>query len=102
MRNDAEYVAGTDPTNAASVFRLDIAHTNGRSVVGFEALPAQGAGYAGHSRFYDLLGASNLLTPAWLPLPGYSNLPGSSGYVSYTNSPADGGLYYYRGGTRLE
>ena len=65
--NREEYVAGTDPTNRASVFRLAIARTNGQSVVGFDALPAQGEGYAGRARFYDLLEGSNLYDASWLP-----------------------------------
>ena len=46
--------------------------------------------------------ARTLNDALWLPIPGYSNLPGSRGRVSYTNPPPDAGARFYRGKTRLE
>jgi uncharacterized repeat protein (TIGR02543 family) len=87
----AEYVAGTDPTNANSVFRL----TSGVS------LPWEGFVLRWSSisnRFYDLSRATNLLagTNAFMSLPDGINLPATPPENSYTDRVNGVGPYFYK------
>lgn len=103
LSNAGEYTAGTDPTNAASVFALSVAIDNGQSAPGFEALSVSGPGYGGRVRFYDLLSSSNLLSATWLGVAGYGNVTGNNSMVVCTNLPPAGAApAFYRGRVRLE
>ncbi|MCF7863667.1 MAG: hypothetical protein K9L89_02625, partial [Kiritimatiellales bacterium] len=86
-----EYIAGTDPTNSASVFQI----------TGVDATP-QGTVIRWSSvanRFYDLDWTTNLLD-GFAVLPGATNLPATPPENVYTN-PADGGISsFYRGNVR--
>ncbi|HWW02542.1 MAG TPA: IPT/TIG domain-containing protein [Candidatus Acidoferrum sp.] len=92
MNNWQEYVAGTDPTNANSVFRI----ISGR--------PLPAAGFllrwsSESNRFYDLSRASNLTagTNAFITLQGGTNLPATPPQNTYTDSVSSGnGLHFYR------
>ncbi len=82
--NVEEYIAGTEPTNAASVFRVtDIRWTGG----GQAWVPAL------TGRWYLLEGTTNLPAGTWLPL--VTNLPSSNGLLGivHSNSP---GFFHYR------
>ena len=83
-----EYVAGTDPTNMASVFQIS----------GIEATP-QGTVIRWPSvsnRFYDLDWTTNLLD-GFAVLPGATNLPATPPENVYTNPLDSGGSSFYRG-----
>ena len=99
MNNGGEFIAGTDPTNAASVFRLGSQSAEGAMVVDFMALDAAPYG-EGYSRWYSLERATNLLAPQWGGVPGYTNILGADQGVSYTSpaSPAQ----FFKGRVRLE
>ena len=98
--NSWEYVAGTDPTNAASYFGLAIVMSNGNWVVCFPALEATGTGYMGLERRYDLENRTNLMIGSWAPVLNYTNLPGNNREVVYTNAAPQ--RLYYRARTRLK
>jgi hypothetical protein len=81
MNNQQEYVAGTNPTNANSVFKITseqgIAGTN--FVLRWSSVS---------NRLYDVLRATNLTSGAvaFAPVPGATNLPATSPENSWTNS----------------
>ncbi len=88
--NQDEFIAGTDPTNPTSVFILSPGLSNGQYLISFESRTAEGDGYVGVDRYYNLLTASNLAgNPGaiWVPIAGMTNLPGSNSTHEYlTNS----------------
>jgi hypothetical protein len=100
MRDGAEFVAGTDPTNAASNFRLMIAGATHAVVVGFQAIQGE-PGSEGQVRFYTLEEATGLVETTWWGLPGYTNMQGVQGDVRVTN-PVMPGASFYRGQVWLE
>jgi hypothetical protein len=100
MPDSAEFAAGTDPTNAASCFRLTISGTNNAVVVGFEAILGE-PGSEEQVRFYTLESATGLARAAWQGVSGYTNLQGLQGDVRVTN-PATPGPTFYRGHVWLE
>ncbi len=100
--NGAEYLAGTNPTNAQSRFTVRAETASGGSVrVGFETVPVTGDVYSGRVRWYDLLHSSVLTNQPWQGVPGFTNLPATGTPVWHTNETATG-WRYYRGRVRLE
>jgi hypothetical protein len=91
VRDCDEYIAGTDPRNSNSFFHLTIVKTLAGADVSFLAARAQGAGYDGRTRFYDLEQSTNLLNSVWRRIPSYTNVLGSDQTVVYpipdTNTP---------------
>ena len=91
MNNWQEYVAGTDPTNANSVFRI----ISGTPLpVGFVLRWSSES-----NRFYDLGRATNLAagSNAFVALPGGTNLPATPPQNAYTDSVSGGDrLHFYR------
>ena len=91
----AEFVAGTDPTNEASFFGLDVGTQAGNLLVSFTATPATGPGYDGLQRRYALQ-ARDALDPfaVWTGVPGHTNILGQGQTVVYTNTnPAGPAIY---------
>ena len=101
LNNEGEYAAGTDPTNALSVFRVLIGTSNGLAVVWFATIPAAGEGYKGLERYYDLERRTNLLEGGWTGLVPYVDILGTGSPVVFTN---DGNAVRasYRSKARLE
>jgi hypothetical protein len=94
-----DYIAGTDPNNAASIFALSAALGNGQTVVTVPTI-APAPQYQMH-RYYGLQTSSNLLSPAsWQPVAGWTNVQGTGLALSYTNASGASHLYY-RGQVRL-
>ncbi len=91
MANWAEYVAGTHPTNAASVFALDIG-ASGAPVVRCPTIPT-GVEYGGKQRYYSLERCTNLLGGAWSGITGYTDILGVGQTITYTNAPSGTGLF---------
>ena len=78
--NAHEAIAGTDASDASSAFEvrevITLQGTNvSEIVVTWDAIT---------NRIYGVTCATNLLGPDWRPLPGYTNLPGVAGTMSYT------------------
>lgn len=72
-----EYLAGTDPLQSNSVFRVDFTGAGEELSVAFATIVPQGPGYLGLERFYRVESTTNLIANAWDPLPGATNLPAS-------------------------
>ena len=85
MANWVEYLAGTQPTNAASVFVLDIG-VSGSSVVACPTMPTS-VEYGGKQRYYTLERCTNLLSGAWSGISGYTDILGTGQTILYTNPP---------------
>ena len=89
MNNWQEYLAGTNPTNAASVFRITSAQmvSSTQFVVHWSSVS---------NRLYDVMRATNLAagTGAFVPLSGATNLTGTppqnvwTGSVTRASAPA--------------
>jgi hypothetical protein len=90
-----EYIAGTNPTNSASLPLLAIALSGGQPAVSFTALGAQGVGYTGLSRYYSLETKTNLAPGNWMGVAGYTNLLATNQVVNYP-VPTDAPVRFYR------
>jgi hypothetical protein len=86
MDNRSEYVAGTDPTNALSTFRLEVVTSNTFPYLRFYSVHADGPGYEGVNRKYSLECLPDLSpTQQWSGVPGLTNMLGTGQWISYTN-----------------
>jgi hypothetical protein len=81
-----EYIAGTDPLNASSVFSLNASFSNGQQVVSFPTV-ATSVQY-GAQRYYAVEAATNLAAPVWQGVPGLTNILGLGQTVAWTNAGA--------------
>ncbi|MBP9902076.1 MAG: hypothetical protein V9H26_04445 [Verrucomicrobiota bacterium] len=99
--NRQEYLAGTSPTNAASKFLLRIAHAQTNAEVAFDAVRAEGTGYAGLARHYALERLSNLSSTNWQTMPGYADIVGANQVVVCT-TPSTGAPVFFRGKVWLD
>lgn len=95
--NYAEYLAGTNPTNRDSAFRLTITASNMLAVVSFDALRAGGAGYEGRTRYYSLQSTTNAALGLWSTAGSYTNILGDNQTVSYIQPAANGVTTFFRG-----
>lgn len=90
-----EYIAGTNPTNAASVFALNAAFTNGQTLVSWPTL-ATTAQYQ-LQRYYALECSTNLLVlPSWQEIAGWTNIQGLGQVLVYTTGTG-GANRFFRG-----
>ncbi|MFA6174104.1 MAG: hypothetical protein WC701_10540, partial [Kiritimatiellales bacterium] len=80
-------IAGTNPTNPASVLRITSGSMNSQSVVIRWSSVS--------NRFYNLSRTTNLMA-AFTGLTGASNLPSTPPENVYTNSQNDGAASFYR------
>lgn len=83
MTNGDEYYAGTDPADSPSVFRLEIAQSNGIPSVQFMAREAAGPGYDGLIRYFELQYSADLPGALWRPVAGFTNILGRDQTVRY-------------------
>jgi hypothetical protein len=81
LNNWQEYLAGTNPTNAASVFKITSAQMipGGKFVVRWASVS---------NRLYDISRGTNLAagSRAFVPLPGATNLPATPPVNAWTDS----------------
>jgi len=95
-----EYIAGTHPTNPASVFVLSIMKSGGQVMVSYQTMAA-GAEYDGKDRYYSLESMTNTPTGSWAGLSGGTNIFGTGQSVVYTNLSDPSKTVYYRGRVQL-
>lgn len=91
--NRSEYIAGTDPKSADSVFRVTFAGGD-RIEVGFLARSAHGVGYGGRQRFYTLESTASLTSPEWKEDPEYRRIPGGDREIRYETAPLEPGRFF--------
>jgi len=89
LLNWEEYVLGTVPLTSLSRFDIEISESNGTVVVHYNTVAADGAGYKGVDRYYDLQDCSDLTPGPWQPVPGYTNVVGDGSPVLHTNTAGD-------------
>lgn len=93
--NLAEYVAGTVPTNAASLCQLSVTRTNGNLIVSCPTVKAEGVGYSFQTRYYTLETSTNLLdSSGWTAVAGYESRPADNTVLSYTNNCAENRRFF--------
>jgi hypothetical protein len=94
MNNWQEWIAGTDPTNPASLLTMTQA-AGGTNFIGVQV-----TWQSVNTRMYYVRRSTNLFaTPAFTTIS--SNLPGSTGATTYTDTSATGaGPYFYRVGVQ--
>ena len=102
MSNGDEFTAGTVPTNAESVFTVEIVSVNSSGIVRFVSIEADSEYYAGLSRFYSLEHATSLLETAWQSVPGFTNIPATGGILEYTDSLLPDNRRFFKATTHLE
>ena len=83
--NRQEYIADTNPTNAASYFHIE-------SVTHLPPLTVRFLSSA--SRVYSLCAATNLDNALWTVIPGQSNVVGTGGGMSLTDTNAAAASFY--------
>jgi len=86
-----EYIAGMDPINAVSVFRLSI--EGGGSILSWPSVAG---------RVYAVEYATNLNAGGFRPLAGATNLPATPPRNTFTNVTWIGPMEFYRVTVRLE
>jgi hypothetical protein len=91
MNNWQEYVAGTNPTNSTSVFKI----TNEQIISGTNIVLHWSSV---SNRLYDILRSTNLTSGSSAPVPGATNLIATPPENSWTNnvSPFTPGFYSIR------
>lgn len=94
------FIAGTDPNNPNSEFRLTVTRTGSDRVVTFFAASAQGAGYEGRQRFYSLETSTNV-TGHWTSVAGTSNILGNNQTFIH-QSPSNPSNALFRGKVWLQ
>ena len=99
--NGDEFTAGTDPTNRANVFHVDVIWSGNLARISFFGIEADDS-LAPQERFYALEGATNLMLPFWQGIPSFTNVRGANGVVTYSNTPSISPPQYYRGRVWLQ
>ena len=94
------YLTGSDPNNANSLFRLTLQPSGGQLAVSFFARQSAGVGYEGVARYYSLESATNTLGP-WNGLAGYTNRLGNNQTITYQR-PLPTTPEFYRGRVWLQ
>ncbi len=89
-----EYIVGTDPTNPASAFRLNILQNGGLQFLAWSTIPP-GIQDGGMNRYYRLESTTNMVSGPWDPISGYTSLSAMNGPVfTYTNQTGYTSLFF--------
>lgn len=90
MSNYEEFIAGSDPTDAASACRVYAGVAGESPRVSFLAVAAAGAGYTQYQRIYDLEACDPMDTPlTWQPVAGRAGIVGAGQMVAHIVSAPD-------------
>jgi hypothetical protein len=95
------FVAGTNPNDGTSRFKVNAEIESGQRKVWFFARAAEGAGYAGMNRFYTLERSPDLTHGSWAGVPGFIEIPANNQTIIY-QAPLTGPPAFYRGIVRLQ
>lgn len=94
------FVAGTNPNDPNSGFKLNIALNGNQKAVSFIALRAEGPGYDGLTRIYSLEASPGLVASSWSGVSGFTDISGNNQTVTYqtaSSAPA-----FFRGKITLQ
>lgn len=80
-----EYLAGTDPLDATDFLKVTVQFAGNQPEVNCPMKPI-GPFQTGYSRFYSLETSSNLVAQDWTGIPSCTNIPASTGAVSFTST----------------
>lgn len=94
-----EYIAGTNPTNAASSFSLLLTGSNGQVCVALPTVEPD-ARYEGLCRYYSLEWRTSTTGEAWEPVPGFTDVRAEGQGLIFTN-PAAGADRFFHGRVKL-
>ncbi|NOU36812.1 MAG: hypothetical protein HOO88_08585 [Kiritimatiellaceae bacterium] len=96
--NLEEFIAGTDPNvfdfSGSDLSGLTITNASAKILVNFTAHAATGNGYAGLTRWFDLLNSLNLAAGQWSGVSGYTGIAGGNQAVTHTNAAATNAAFY--------
>lgn len=88
-----EYLAGTHPTNPASVFNLHITASGNQWLVTAPTIEP-GVQYEGLNRYYSIETRTNLLTGSWEPVPELTDVRATGQVLTCTNSSLSTNRFY--------
>ncbi len=96
MSDGQEYLAGTNPNDGNSRFRLSIERVGASGKeVSFVAQAAAGPGYQAKTRQFTLEAATNLANPVWETVSGFAAVVGAGQTVRYiVPEPSHQGRFY--------
>ena len=86
LPNWCEFIVGTQPTNAASTFVIELDAGDGHGPLAFCRTVAAGAECNGKQRYYTFERRTNLVSDAWTSVPGYTDILGTGQIIAYTNA----------------
>ena len=88
-----DYIAGTDPLNPASVFTVNVASSNGQTIVSIPTIAATPQYQL--QRYYAIDSSTNLANSAsWQGIPGWTNIQGQGQVLAYTNAIGNSNVFY--------
>ncbi|RME93492.1 MAG: hypothetical protein D6766_08115, partial [Verrucomicrobia bacterium] len=88
--NFAEFLAGTSPVDPASRLRLRLRD----GALEIETVAAQGPGYDGRTRRYELETTTDLIHGPWAPVPEFGDVPGDGTTIRFTPAPNEQPAFY--------
>ncbi len=95
------FIAGTNPNDPNSVFKLVITNAGNARAISFTVLRAEGPGYDGFTRLYTLESTPSLAAALWTDVPGFTNLTGNNQIVTYQTASL-GSPGFFRGRITLQ
>lgn len=95
------FVAGTNPNDGTSRFKVNAGIEGAQRKVWFFARAAEGPGYQGVTRFYTLEKSPDLSAGSWMGVPGFIDVPADNQTVIHL-APLAGPRAFYRGKVRVQ
>lgn len=96
--NGQEFIAGTDPIDAASVLQVDMTNGSGEVFVRLLVPQAEGAGYENKRRLFTVEECEALTSGIWKPIPSFDRMLAINQTVTLAAQP----LHFYRTRVWLE
>jgi len=96
VSNQDEYVAGSDPAGASSVFAVDVGFSEGGLQVSFATTAIGGPGYEDFTARHYALEAmdAQAADQRWTPVAGYEDIVGDGSVVKYLPGATGQSIFY--------
>lgn len=88
------FVAGTNPNDPNSGFKLNIALNGNQKAVSFTALRAEGPGYDGLTRTYSLEASPAIAPASWSGVSGFTDVAGNNQTVTYQTAGSSAPAFF--------